>query len=53
MVSKGDPTRLLTACASCHGVNGLGGTNETPALAGQVKDYFIPPCVRIVVASTE
>ena len=41
LVRKGDPTRLLTACASCHGVNGQGGKNETPALAGQVKDYLI------------
>ena len=41
LVSKGDPQRLLTPCASCHGVSGEGGRNETPALAGQVKDYFI------------
>jgi cytochrome c553 len=41
LVRKGDPTRLLTPCASCHGVHGEGGKNETPALAGQVKDYFI------------
>jgi len=38
---QGDPTRLLTPCASCHGVNGEGGINETPALAGQQPDYFI------------
>jgi cytochrome c553 len=41
LVRKGDTKRLLTPCASCHGVNGEGGKNETPALAGQVKDYFI------------
>jgi len=38
---KGDPSRLLTPCASCHGVSGEGGINETPALAGQQPDYFI------------
>jgi cytochrome c553 len=41
LVRKGDPTRLLTPCASCHGANGEGGKNETPALAGQVPEYFI------------
>ena len=41
LVRKGDPTRLLTACASCHGARGEGGKNETPALAGQVKDYLV------------
>jgi cytochrome c553 len=41
LVRKGDPSRLITACASCHGVKGQGGINETPALAGQIQDYFI------------
>lgn len=38
---RGDPGRLLTACASCHGLHGQGGLNETPALAGQEPAYFI------------
>lgn len=41
LVRQGDPTRLLTPCAACHGAKGEGGINETPALAGQVPDYFI------------
>lgn len=41
LVRKGDAKRLLTPCASCHGANGEGGKNETPALAGQVPEYFI------------
>lgn len=40
MVRKGDAKRLITPCASCHGVNGEGGINETPALAGQEPYYF-------------
>jgi len=38
---RGDPGRLLTACASCHGLDGQGGINDTPALAGQEPAYFI------------
>ncbi|MGD8999558.1 MAG: c-type cytochrome [Granulosicoccaceae bacterium] len=41
LIRKGDPTRLLTPCASCHGAAGEGGKHETPALAGQVREYFI------------
>jgi cytochrome c553 len=41
VVRFGDVSRLVTACASCHGTKGQGGMNETPAIAGQVKDYFI------------
>jgi cytochrome c553 len=41
LVRKGDPQRLLTPCASCHGVKGQGGINESPAIAGQVKDYLV------------
>jgi cytochrome c553 len=41
LARKGDPKRLLTPCASCHGANGEGGRNDTPALAGQVPEYFI------------
>lgn len=41
LVRKGDPSRLLTPCASCHGAAGEGGKNETPALAGQVREYLV------------
>lgn len=40
LVRKGDPTRLLTPCASCHGVKGQGGKLEASALAGQNPLYF-------------
>ena len=41
LVREGDPDRLITGCASCHGLDGQGGRNETPALAGQEPHYFI------------
>lgn len=41
LVRHGDPVRLITPCASCHGATGKGGINETPALAGQVREYFV------------
>ena len=41
LVRKGDPARLITPCASCHGVDGQGGKNESPAIAGQTKAYFM------------
>lgn len=40
LVRKGDPARLLTPCASCHGVEGQGGKFEASALAGQNPLYF-------------
>lgn len=40
LVRKGDPSRLLTPCASCHGVAGQGGNREASALAGQNPLYF-------------
>lgn len=40
LVRQGDPKRLITPCASCHGVKGEGGINETPALVGQDPYYF-------------
>ncbi len=40
LVKKGDPSRLLTPCASCHGVKGQGGKLEASALAGQNPLYF-------------
>jgi cytochrome c553 len=41
LVRKGDKTRLLTPCASCHGVVGQGGKQEASALAGQNPLYFV------------
>ncbi|MGQ9723823.1 MAG: c-type cytochrome [Tepidimonas sp.] len=41
LVKKGDPTRLLTPCASCHGVKGQGGVLEAAALAGQNPQYLV------------
>lgn len=40
LVKKGDPARLLTPCASCHGVQGQGGKLEASALAGQNPLYL-------------
>lgn len=40
IVRQGDAKRLITPCASCHGVKGEGGINETPALAGQEAYHF-------------
>lgn len=41
LVSVGDPTRLITPCAACHGSNGSGGINESPTLRGQPEAYFM------------
>jgi len=41
LVRKGDKTRLITPCASCHGVAGQGGKLEASALAGQNPLYFV------------
>jgi len=40
LVRKGDPARLITPCASCHGARGQGGINASPALAGQTVGAF-------------
>lgn len=41
LIRKGDPARLLTPCASCHGVAGQGGHREASSLAGQNPLYFV------------
>lgn len=41
LVRHGDPVRLITPCASCHGVQGQGGRPGSPALAGQNPQYFV------------
>ncbi len=41
LVRKGDPSRLITPCASCHSTRGQGGKFEAPALARQNPLYFV------------
>lgn len=43
LVKKGDPQRLITACAACHGLHGQGGakTKAVPVLAGMESGYFV------------
>jgi len=41
LVFRGDPERLIKACASCHGRDGRGGQFDHPALAGQYPEYFV------------
>lgn len=40
LVRKGDVSRMITPCASCHGAHGE-GKDITPAIAGQVPEYFV------------
>lgn len=40
LVRKGDASRMITPCASCHGTHGE-GKDITPAIAGQVPEYFV------------
>jgi len=40
IIRKGDVSRMITPCASCHGAHGE-GNGITPAIAGQVPEYFI------------
>ena len=40
LVRKGDRSRLITPCASCHGLQGQGGINAAPSLAGQSANAF-------------
>jgi cytochrome c553 len=37
---EGDTRRRIPACMSCH-ANGVGGPIETPALAGQDREYMV------------
>ena len=36
----GDPQRQINACASCHGIHGLGNGGAIPPLAGQPAAYI-------------
>lgn len=38
---RGDPSRQVTACATCHGMDGLGIGPGNPALAGQPAAYTV------------
>lgn len=40
LTRKGDMSRMIVACASCHGAKGE-GNGVTPALAGQTPEYFV------------
>jgi cytochrome c553 len=40
LIKSGDPSRLMTPCASCHGVGGTGGKPEVPKLAGLERAYL-------------
>lgn len=39
LVERGDPSRNLPACASCHGLR-AGGPIETPSITGQSRNYL-------------
>ena len=41
LVAKGDTSRMIVPCASCHGAHGEGGMNETPALTGLSPRMFV------------
>lgn len=41
LVYKGDPERLLKACAACHGRDGNGGMFDHPRINGQYREYFV------------
>ena len=43
LIKHGDPIRLLTSCAACHGLHGQGGQKDksTPVLVGIEPSYFI------------
>lgn len=41
LVNKGDNSRMIVPCASCHGAHGEGGMNETPALTNLSPRMFI------------
>ncbi len=41
LVFRGDKTRLLQPCASCHGARGEGAIIDVPAIAGQNVKYFV------------
>ncbi|MEA1988975.1 MAG: c-type cytochrome [Pseudomonadota bacterium] len=40
LATTGDMSRMVMACAGCHGAEGR-GNGVTPALAGQIPEYFV------------
>ncbi len=41
LVHKGDPSRMLRSCNSCHGQNGEGGEYDMPYISGQRRGYLV------------
>lgn len=41
LVFRGDKSRLIQPCASCHGARGEGAIIDVPAIAGQNIKYFV------------
>jgi cytochrome c553 len=41
LVYKGDPQRMIKACASCHGPDNRGDQFDNPSLVGQHQEYFV------------
>jgi len=41
LVFRGDKSRLIQPCASCHGRQGQGAIIDVPAIAGQNVKYFV------------
>jgi cytochrome c553 len=41
LVFRGDKTRLIQPCASCHGARGEGAIIDVPSIAGQNVQYFV------------
>ena len=41
LVFRGDKTRLIQPCASCHGARGEGAIIDVPSIAGQNVRYFV------------
>lgn len=41
VIKKGDPSRFITACVSCHGLDGKGQEYGIPSLAGQQQSYLV------------
>ena len=41
LVFRGDKTRLIQPCASCHGAVGEGAIIDVPAISGQNVKYFV------------
>ncbi|MEE9446647.1 MAG: c-type cytochrome, partial [Arenicellales bacterium] len=47
LVKKGDHTRMLKSCNSCHGQKGQGDAFETPSISGQKNTYFVDTIIEM------